>query len=377
MATLDPFDRVVAALQRAALDGSHWPAASALIDEVCGVAGNGVIVGDDAGVYFAQFIYRGERRRDREREYFEVYHDIDEALPRLRALPDGRLVPIRSLYSDLELKRSPVYNEGLPRLGCQDGMDVRFDGPDGMRIVWAVADPVAAGGWQSEGLRLIEGLLPHFRHFVRVRQALAASEAMGTGAADLLDDIRIGVIYLDRTGRVTAANDRAADILRRGEALFDEGGTLRARLPADDDRLQKLIGRALPAFRSAAPRAGSMNLRRLSGPARQGLHVTPVGDSRTDVGGFRVAALVLVVDPAHRPRIDAGWVSEALGLTLSEARVAALLAEGRSVREIAVATDWTEGYVRWLLKQAYGKQGVSGQVALMRRVLTLTRLPRR
>ena len=39
------------------------------------------------------------------------------------------------------------------------------------------------------------------------------------------------------------------------------------------------------------------------------------------------------------------------------------------MREIAAAAGYRESYVRWLLKQVYRKQGLSGQVALVRRVL--------
>ena len=66
-----------------------------------------------------------------------------------------------------------------------------------------------------------------------------------------------------------------------------------------------------------------------------------------------------------------------LGLTPSEARVAALLAEGVSVRDIAAATGYRETYVRSLLKGTYKKQGVSGQAALVRLVLAVDALPRR
>ena len=377
MSNLDTFHRVLASLHRATLDADHWPAAAALIDEACGSSGNGVVVGDDAGVYFAQFIYRGERRQDLERAYFEEYHDIDEALPRLRALPEGRLAPIRSLYSGRELETSIVYNEALPRLGAQRGLEVRFDGPDGLRIVWAIADPVTAGGWQADHLALIERLVPHVRLFVRVRQALANAEGLVSGTAGLLDGSGMGVLCLDRGGRLVAANDRGAEILRYGDGLFDRGGALHARMEADDERLQKLLGQALPGFRGRAARGGSMSAGRTAGPTRLGLHVVPVGDGQGDFGGFRVAALVLVVDPAHPPHIDPGRVAEALGLPPSEGRVAALLAEGRSVGEIAAAAGWEEGYVRWLLKQIYRKQGVPGQVGLMRQVLALDVLTRR
>ena len=66
-----------------------------------------------------------------------------------------------------------------------------------------------------------------------------------------------------------------------------------------------------------------------------------------------------------------------LGLTPSEGRMSALLAEGLRVREIAAATGWRENYVRWLIRQVYRKQGVSGQVALVRQVLAADALPRR
>ena len=71
-----------------------------------------------------------------------------------------------------------------------------------------------------------------------------------------------------------------------------------------------------------------MSVQRSSGRSRLALHVSPVGDGATDFGGRRVAALVLVVDPARRLRIDAQRVAVTLGLSPSEGRTAALLAEG-------------------------------------------------
>ena len=376
----DAIDGILRQLYQAMLDEPHWPAVSALVDEACGISGNGLVVGDgsdDSAVYFCTFLFHGERRQDLERAYFEVYHDHDEALPRLRAAPDGQLVYVPDLYSEEELKTSPAYNEMLPRLSSQKGLDVHFDGPDGLRIVWSIGDPVATAGWQSAQLELLDHLLPHVRQFVLVRQALAAAGAQDAGLAALLDQDRIGAIHLDRRGRVVAANATALAILRRGDGLYDRDGALHAWLPEDRGRLRKLLRRALPSLGGEASAAGSMTVRRPPGRPRLTLHVTPVGGAAADYGGLRVAALVLLVDPASRPRIDPGHVATVLGLMPSEGRVTALLAEGRSVREIAALTAFEEGYVRWLLKQVYKKQGVSGQVALVRLALAASALPRR
>lgn len=68
-------------------------------------------------------------------------------MPRLRKLPDGRLAHVTELYTERELKTSRVYNEGLRHSGARQSLNVRLDGPDGLRIVWALADPAGAGGW--------------------------------------------------------------------------------------------------------------------------------------------------------------------------------------------------------------------------------------
>ena len=369
-------------MHRATLDDAHWPAAAAAIDEACGTEGNVLAVGegsgDDVRVHFASYLYRGEPRPDLAREYFEVYHPIDEALPRIRELPAGHVAHTPSLYTDKELKTSRAYNEAWLHCLCQNGLCIPLGEPDGLRIVWGFADPAATGDWQSGQLRLIEALRPHVRQFVRVRQALAGADALGAGLAGLLDNSGIGALRLDRGGRVLTANALALEILRGDEGLSDRDGVLRASLPADDGRLQRLLKRALPVFGSATPPAGgSIRIQRPRLRSRLELHVHPLNALQDDFGGRRAAALVLVTDPENRPRIDPARVAALLGLTPSEARVAALLAEGRPVREIAEATGYKESYVRWLLKQVYRKQGLSGQIALVQRVLAAQGVPPR
>ena len=113
------------------LDDTHWPTTSALIDEACGTKGTALMVGkgpeDDVRVLFVGLYYRGERRIDLERDYLEIYHPIDEHVPRFRQLPDSRVVHVTDLYTAEELKTSPTYNEYLHRGDGQDGLNVRLD----------------------------------------------------------------------------------------------------------------------------------------------------------------------------------------------------------------------------------------------------------
>ena len=376
MTAYDTFDGILMSLHDAMLNDAHWPATSALIDDACGMKGNALVVGKgqsqkDGQIFLARFCYHGERHPERERWYFALYYSQDERVPRVAQLPDSSLVRIDDLYTEEELRRSPAYNEALPRGGYQHGLNVRLDGLEGSSIVWTLADCNASGGWGSGQIELIERLLPHVRQYVQVRWALASAEALGASLTDLLDNTRVGVVHLDQRGRMVEANDRAREILRWGDGLFDEGGFLHARLPADNIRLQKLVEGVLPTFGGPGV-SGSMAVGRLP---QSIVHLNPVSVRQTDFGLGSVAALALVVDPASRPRVDPGLVASVLGLTPAQSQVAALLAEGMSVNEVAAATHRQANAAYWLLKQIYKKLGISRQADLVRLVLSAAELP--
>ena len=370
----DIFKRIVASLYDATLDDRHWPAASALIDEACGLTGNALMVGegpkDDIRARFVGLYYRGQRREDLEREYVETYHPIDERVPRVRQLPDGRLVHATDVYTCEELKSSPVYNEALLRGRHQNGLLVRLDGTDGSHMTWAPGDPLASDGWGASQIAIVTRLLPQIRQFVCVRQALVRAAAQSTTATALLDNPRVAVIQLDRRGRILAANDRALAILGDSGGVSDRDGMLRADEPADELRLGRLLAAALPTCGAVAV-GGSMLLGRPSVLPPFVVHVRPVPVPQPDYGARHVAALVLLVEPGRRHRVDPGLVATTLGLTPAEGQVAVWLAAGRSVGEMAAATGRTKGAVYWHLKQIYQKLPVSRQADLVRLVLSI------
>ena len=131
------------------------------------------------------------------------------------------------------------------------------------------------------------------------------------------------------------------------------------------------MARALPTSNAVAV-SGSMTLHRSSLQPPFVVHVKPVVAPQPDFGAQRVAALVLLVEPGHRSRLDPGLVAETLGLTLTESQIAIWVAEGRSVREIAAATGRRPDSIRWHLKQIYHKQALTGQPDLVRLLLSLT-----
>ena len=381
MSEQDAFERILASLHEAALDQDRWANASALIDETLGTHGSSLVSGDgdsqeDIRIHSTRTYFRGERLRDLERDYFENYYHLDERVPRLRHAPDSRLFHTSDLLTEEELKTSAVYNEILVRGHMQDGIHVPMDGPDESRIIWSIADPIDGDGWSSSQAASIRRLLPHIRQSVSVQQALSEAEALASSLAEMLSNTMVGVVQLDLRGRIVAANDRALDILRQGDGLSDEGGTLRAALRRDDDALRQLLARALPPYGRQGV-GGTMTVQRMHLLPRLVLHINPVGEQHMDVRPRRAAALVLIVDPANRTPVDPVMVAACLGLSPAESQVAVLLAQGRTVRDIAAATGRKATTVRWHLKHIFAKLGVSRQVEIVQMVQSLAGPPAR
>lgn len=375
----DAYERILTVLQETALDGSDWPAADRVISEVGGTEGSALLLaeeqsGADAAVYLAEFSFSGQRRYDWERRYFKDYWPRDERRSRVVRLRNGCAAHTRDVYTAREKRTSATYNEALSEIRAQNGLYLRLDGPHRSHIVWALCDSTERGGWGNDQVRLFERLGPHVRQYVVVRHALAEAGVLGASASRLLENARLGSIGLDRRGRILTANDQARDFLRKGDRLHDRDGLLCARIPTEEAELCRLLARAMPPH-GVRGAAGSMMVAGASPLTPLALHVTPVGAEELRLRHQRIAALVMVVDPSSRARIDPCLVQAVFGLTPAESRLAVALAAGDTLQEIARSTGHAEKTVRMHIEEILRKQGISRDVDLVRRVLSLESFP--
>ena len=372
-------DSVVGSLHEAALGDVPWAVPASTINEIIRTRGNSLAIGRgstqaDAEIFFAQSCFGNEYRKDQDERYFSNFYHRDERVPRALGLPYGQLTPSGHLYTDREKRTSPAYNRTWWNTK-KSGLHVRLDGLGGSHIIWVLANSAAPDrSWNSPQVETIRHLLPHIRQFARVRGMLGEARALGNSLEKLLGNDRFGVIQLDRSARIVAANDRARRLLREARGFRDRDGLLSTSAGPENAALQRLLARVLPP-RGVSASGGSLTIGRPGSRTRLVVHVAPVTGRAWDARAQRVAALVLISDPARRPRMDAGLVAEALNLTPAESRLAIMVAAGRTVREIAAISGRTEGTVRWHLKQIFRKQGISRQEDLVRRVLSLEGFP--
>ena len=78
-----------------------------------------------------------------------------------------------------------------------------------------------------------------------------------------------------------------------------------------------------------------------------------------------------MVPPLDPAPLNTTLVAQALHLTPAESQAAAGLAQGRTVRDMALASGRREDSIRFHLKRIYRKHGLTGQADLVRLVLSL------
>ncbi|MDE2690936.1 MAG: hypothetical protein OXI49_10520, partial [Acidobacteriota bacterium] len=153
----------------------------------------------------------------------------------------------------------------------------------------------------------------------------------------LLERSGLAVLYLDRTGRVLEANAPARELLATGEVILQRDGQLSA--PGSDSAAR--LGRLLSVCCRKGV-GGSMTLHPCGGPADSEpllLCACPVAPDHTTFDSRGVSVQVLLTRlGGGKQSVDTRQVARLYDLTPVESRVAALLAEGRTVSEIAAST---------------------------------------
>jgi DNA-binding CsgD family transcriptional regulator len=205
----------------------------------------------------------------------------------------------------------------------------------------------------------------HAEKSLRLSIALLDAELSNLGLREALGRLGIGVFALDSLGRIVFSNPAGDRLI--GDGLFVVRGQLKFSPSAArgdiESRLKRIL-RGEPRELSDDPRALLIDREGAGRPLT--VYVLPVGAVRTPAQEFltRARALVLAIDARTDDSPDPALVREVLGLTLSEARLAALVGSGLRTGQAAEKLGITEETARTALKRVFAKVGVSRQSEL-------------
>jgi DNA-binding NarL/FixJ family response regulator len=365
--TEDEADALVGQIYDAALDEAQWvPVMNRMAD----------LVGGGATIFIRKDLSTGQGSglfgRISESEFTDYFGHFARRNPLATAvadMPAGSFLIDWQVLPKADLVRSEYYNGFLlPRdihavlglMAWRDGQDVAI-----MSLTRSPKQP----DYQTEDAARLAPFMPHVRRAVALARRLPSHLLHAPYLDVVIDTWHEGLLLLGEAGRVLYANQAAERLLARQDGLRLARGVLTASDPVAARRLVTAIHAA--ALGSPA-RGGSLPVPRQFGQRPYVVLVMPAGRPGWFLypPGVQVILTVTDLDAGRRPALD--LLREVFGLSRMQATVAALLAEGREVKEIATELRVSNFTVRRHVADIMEKTETTRQAELVR---LLSRLP--
>ncbi|HTV28324.1 MAG TPA: helix-turn-helix transcriptional regulator [Xanthobacteraceae bacterium] len=297
--------------------------------------------------------------------YQSYYGARDIWVQRATDIGLSTIVSSHDMVADDEFQRSEFYNDW-----CRENGDLfyivgaMFPVIDGQVSGIGIHRGPKAGAFQALDKQSVAKFLPHLQRALQIRQRLTSVAVQRDAALEGLERSATAMIVADRSGRLLYASSAAEVLLRTGDGL----GATRARVFANDrlcgQRLSSMIREAADTAANGGAGSGGV----VAVPRSERLPLTvlvaPFRPARDGLGAPLPAAILFIRDPEN-PTARSLALQGLFGLTVAEAKVASILAEGRSMEEIVDAFHISRNTVRTHLKSIFAKTNTTRQAQLV------------
>jgi DNA-binding CsgD family transcriptional regulator len=363
----DQFVAAVEAIYDAAPDPSRWPHALDLIGECFGDQDVNLFWQRDDGS--RGLIPSTGYNREAAIGYNSTWwnHDIRA----IRALERGYFVSgnaqtDRDLVTEAEMETHPFFTQFLTPHGFKWLAATAISPDPRVPVALVLHRAASKPAFSDDDLVVLSKLGFHAEKSLRLSMRLFDAEFTSAGLTDAVARLALGIFVLDSLGRIVHSNSAAQRHI--GNGFVVTGERLSAAFASDQNALKSALLsmlRASPADLVDDP--GPILIRRPNSERPLVTYVLPLRGSQGDaIAQFlgSAKAIVLVIDPQPSEPPDPAIVRDILGLTLSEARLTALVGSGASPREAAQTLQISENTARSVLKRVFAKVGVSRQSEL-------------
>jgi DNA-binding CsgD family transcriptional regulator len=286
-----------------------------------------------------------------------------------RQLPLGRVFDPTQLLERAWVERTEFFNDWMkPRGIACDHLGVSLSNDQRNVMLLSIAPHASVHFHQ------VELLTPHLMRAVEVNRAMAGARRSNLILGSMLDALGCAVFVLDHRGKVLDANARAQGLMRGEDRLVhvDRFRVLHAGRREDDRALSTSV-----AANACAKQRATLPLRLVSN--RTGapylVWVIPIApptngapsqrQSLADAFDGEVTILLLVSPVMRSEEIPPEAIQAAFDLSPAEARLASVLAAGRSLGDYAARAGVSRNTVRNQLAAVFDKMGTRRRTELV------------
>lgn len=311
-------------------------------------------------------------------EYLRHYHRIDPRLGKHLPAPVGQWFACEEHFDAAFVAKNEFYQDYLIPLGARYLYGAKLHDDENSTVLIGHLSKASNPPLLPTEKEAFRRLSEHLAKALDIKRELDGKAGQQHVGAQLLEKLRQPMVLIDNQRRITYRNRNASALLARRDLVFDMDGVLACR-DSDCDLALTLSIRALglvPTSNhgdtdSRRDRAVVRLVRRDGRPVA-GTLIALRPESTMGTFGGTAQALFTVFEPGATVDIDPYILSMTFDLTPAEARLAALVVNGKPPEQCAVSLGVKISTIRSQLMSIYGKTGASGQADLVRLVLSAT-----
>jgi len=359
--TLQAFSRAVSALHEAAAAPERWPQALEAVMRLLGTQ-RGALMDVRADARVLERLTANGHDASVQRAYAEHYYAIDPTQDAVLALPPLDIF-VCFEHFDAAVRARHEYFDFARRSDIGDVMGFATHEIEGRRHILSLQRGWSAEGFDDEAKALMALVAPHLQQAKAVEARLRAANATSLQLEAGLDRVAAAGFIVDGAGKVVHLNRTASALLERRAEL----GVRHGALVFDEPRLDAQFRQALRTAAGHLGRSAALPIM-FSGNGRGEVLVAPLRP-RVEAAWREPLALVVITEPATDADAIAWRLRQLYELTAAEARVAAQIALGRTVEDIAGAYGVKAVTLRTQLRAVFQKTGTRRQPDLVRLAL--------
>jgi DNA-binding CsgD family transcriptional regulator/PAS domain-containing protein len=276
----------------------------------------------------------------------------------------GQIMTGAELVPNWELVRTEFYKSWLrPQNAFHCLIGVIHRNAEQIRCLMALR-PLDGAPFGTEEKRVVGAILPQLDCASELDSRFASLARRSNVLEDILGCLPEGIFVVDADSHVLIANAAAQRLLEQKDGLVLSRGALGTSQPRETAELRRLIARA--ATRNGNGSADEeIAVNRPSGDPPTVLTLAPLGHTAVDGGGRETGVALVITQPLQRA-VSPHCLSEFYHMTPAEARLAALIASGRTLIEAAAELRITTNTARTHMKRIYSKTVTHRQADLVR-----------
>ncbi|MCO7569509.1 MULTISPECIES: helix-turn-helix transcriptional regulator [Pseudomonas chlororaphis group] len=285
-------------------------------------------------------------------------------------LPNRQVVTLAEFVSNDDWLQSEFYRNFLEPVGVFHILGADINTSEGAQCRLRISRGRDDQPFDQQEKELLAHFVPHLERSIKMHMKLNRIETERNLYAGAVDQMAVGTIILDETGKVLQTNRVAERLIQEKDGIKLVNDGLQVGTARDTQEFRRLVKQSLLSHKRSNPSVvEALRVQRPSGRADLGIIVRSVPLSAWSEGKRCPTVVIFISDPEQQSCAPQEIVRVLFDFTPAETQLAMLLANGLTLDEASQELGISRNTSRAHLRSTFSKTGVTRQTMLVRLIL--------